>query len=71
MEKPNIEEYDYRSPIVNHFADYDLDTACDLLWNISDDEAVDMGYDSGDDMWDVVMKEYMLTENENALPPFF
>lgn len=72
MEKSNIEQYDYGSPKTNHFADYDLNTAIDLLWNITDDEAEKMGYSGGsDDVWDVVMKEYMLTENENALPPFF
>lgn len=72
MERFNIESYEYGSPKINHFAPTTWDAAIDYLWSINDDEAVDMGYSGGsDDLWDAVTKEYMLTENKNALPPFF
>jgi len=56
----------------NHFAGIGFDVACDIMLGISDEEAIRLGFAGGEeDMWDAVTREYMLTENENALPPFF
>jgi len=49
-----------------------LDDAAYFLDQIDDSSAIKLGYAGGEeDLWDAVMREYMITENENALPPFF
>jgi len=72
MEKPNIESYDYGDHKTNIFRDFTLDDAAYFLDQIDDSSAIKLGYAGGEeDLWDAVMREYMITENENALPPFF
>ena len=71
MEENTIEEYEYSAAATNYFADFPLKDVCAMIDDMSDDEAVSLGWQSTDDIWDAVSKEYMITENENALPPFF
>lgn len=71
MEENTIEEYEYSAAATNYFADFSMKDVCAMIDDMSDDEAVSLGWQSTDDIWDAVSKEYMITENENALPPFF
>lgn len=72
MDQPNAEQYEWENSKPNMFSGIGLDVAYDVMSGIDDKKAIKLGFDGGEEeLWDAVMREYLITENENALPPFF
>jgi hypothetical protein len=71
MEENTIEEYEYSAAATNYFADFPMKDVCAMIDGMTNAEAISLGFASTDEIWDAISKEYMITENENTLPPFF
>ena len=59
----NGEEYEWNNPRVRNFADLTMDNAYDVLDNMNDKDAEELGFEGGiDDLWDFVNQQYKITE---------
>jgi hypothetical protein len=65
MESNPAEEYRWKEPETNYFADIPVGDAYDELETMNDEEAIELGFLGGmEDLWDYVNQQYTITENE-------
>lgn len=56
------EEYEWDEHKERAFPDFDLGTTYDILDTMTDDDAIRLGFDAMNDVWEFVNREFTITE---------